>query len=101
MEAKKTAKSTTEINVKAIIAILVFSGLIATFNETILNVALSSLMVEFNVTAGTIQWLITAYMIVVAVSVPVTAFLIQSFKTKQLFLTAMAILLVGTICAFC
>lgn len=97
MESKNTQK---KINTNAIIAVLVFSGLIATFNETILNVALSPLMVEFNVTAGTIQWLITAYMIVVAVSVPVTAFLIQSFKTKQLFLTAMAILLVGTICAF-
>lgn len=83
MQTKKTAKITTGVNTKAIIAVLVFSGLIATFNETILNVALSPLMAEFNVTAATIQWLITAYMIVVAVSVPVTAFLIQSFKTKQ------------------
>lgn len=101
MEAKKTAKITTEVNTKAIIAVLVFSGLLATFNETILNVALSPLMVEFNVTAGTVQWLITAYMIVVAVLVPVTAFLIQSFKTKQLFLAAMGILLIGTICGIC
>ena len=31
-------------------------------------------MVEMNVTAGTIQWIITAYMIVVSVMVPVTAF---------------------------
>jgi len=97
MEAKKTAG----INTNAIIAVLVFSGFIATFNETILNVALSPLMVEFNVTAGTIQWIITTYMIVVAVLVPVTAFLIQTFKTKQLFLAAMAILLVGTICGAC
>ena len=45
MEAKKTEKSIKkDINVKVIIAILVFSGLVATFNETILNVALSTLM---------------------------------------------------------
>lgn len=101
MEAKKTEKITTGANTKAIIAVLVFSGLIATFNETILNVALSPLMAEFNVTAGTIQWIITAYMIVVAVLVPVTAFLIQTFKTKQLFLAAMGILLIGTIFGAC
>ncbi len=101
MEAKKTAKFTTGINTNAIIAVLVFSGLIATFNETILNVALYPLMAEFNVTAGTVQWIITAYMIVVAVLVPVTAFLIQTFKTKQLFLAAMGILLIGTICGAC
>jgi len=99
METKKTKKSITGINVKAIIAVLVFSGFIAVFNETILNVALSSLMVEMNVTAGTIQWIITAYMIVVAVLVPITAFLIQTFEIKKLFLSAMAIFLFGTICA--
>lgn len=100
MEAKKTEKSIKkDINVKVVIAILVFSGLVATFNETILNVALSSLMKEMNVTAGVVQWIITAYMIVVAVLVPVTAFLIQTFKTKQLYLTAMTILLIGTISA--
>jgi len=95
----ETKKSITSVNVKVIIGILVFSAFIAVFNETILNVALSSLMVEMNVTAGTIQWIITAYMIVVAVLVPVTAFLIQTFETKQLYLSAMTIFLVGTICA--
>ena len=101
MEAKKTAKFTTGINTKAIVAVLVFSAFIAVFNETILNVALSPLMVEMKVTPGTIQWIITAYMIVVAVLVPVTAFLIQSFETKQLYLGAMTLLLLGTICAAC
>lgn len=101
MEAIQTAKSTTKINTKAIIGILVFSAFIATFNETILNVALSPLMKEMSITAGTIQWLITGYMIVTSVMVPVTAFLIQSFETKQLYLGAMALLLIGTISAAC
>ena len=34
MEIKKTENCKNVINTKAIIAILVFSGLIATFNET-------------------------------------------------------------------
>lgn len=91
----KTKKSITSVNINAIVAVLVFSGFIATFNETILNVALPTLMAEMNVTAGTIQWIITAYMIVVAVLVLVTAFLIQTFKTKQLYLSAMTIFLLG------
>lgn len=99
MEAIQTAKSETKFSSKAIIGILVFSAFIATFNETILNVALSPLMKEMNITAGTIQWLITGYMIVTSVMVPVTAFLIQSFETKQLYMGAMTLLLLGTICA--
>jgi DHA2 family lincomycin resistance protein-like MFS transporter len=94
-------KNTKKINTTAIIAVLVFSAFIATFNETVLNVALSGIMKEMNVTAGTVQWLITAYMIVTSVMVPVTAFLIQTFKTKQLFLSALGLLLIGTICAAC
>lgn len=101
MEATQTLKSKTKINTKAIIGILVFSAFIATFNETILNVALSPLMSEMNITAGTIQWLVTGYMIVTSVMVPVTAFLIQSFETKHLYLGAMGILLIGTICSAC
>ena len=93
--------STKKINATAIIAVLVFSAFIATFNETILNVALSGIMKEMNVTAGTVQWLITAYMIVTSVMVPVTAFLIQTFKTKKLFLIALGLLLLGTVFSAC
>lgn len=93
--------STKKLNPTAITSVLVFSAFIATFNETILNVALSGIMKEMNVTAGTVQWLITAYMIVTSVMVPVTAFLIQTFKTKRLFLSALGLLLLGTVCSAC
>ena len=94
-------KTTNKINVTKIIAVLVLSAFIATFNETILNVALSGIMKEMNVTAATVQWLITAYMIVTSVMVPVTAFLIQTFKTRNLFYSALGLLLIGTVCAAC
>ncbi|MCB2353825.1 DHA2 family efflux MFS transporter permease subunit [Clostridium estertheticum] len=97
----ETTKPTKKFNSNAIIGVLAFSAFLAVFNETILNVALSPLMTEMNVTAGTVQWIITAYMIVVSVMVPITAFLIQTFETKHLFLGAMTLLLVGTICAAC
>jgi len=94
-------KTTKKINATAIIAVLVLSAFIATFNETILNVALSGIMKEMSVTTATVQWLITAYMIVTSVMVPVTAFLIQTFKTRNLFFSALGLLLIGTICAAC
>lgn len=98
MELKKTVKTTKQENVTAIISALVLSAFIATFNETILNVALANIMKDINVGAQTIQWVITAYMIVTSVMVPVTAFLIQTFKTKSLFLGALSLLLLGTVC---
>jgi drug resistance transporter, EmrB/QacA subfamily len=99
MNKKNKVENNQGISFIRIIAILVASAFVATFNETILNVALSAIMKDMNVSAGTVQWLVTAYMTVAAVMVPVTAFLIQSFKTRKLFLSAMGLLLIGTICA--
>lgn len=99
MRRIETVRSRAEINVKATLAVLALSGFLSVFNETILNVALNTLMEEMNVTAGTIQWIVTAYMIIVSFMVPVTAFLIQSFELKKLYLGSMMILLIGTICA--
>ena len=42
-----------EINTKLIIAVLVFSAFIGTFNETILNVALNPIMNDFHIDSGT------------------------------------------------
>ena len=96
---EKSEVKEEKINTKIILGVLVFSAFIGVFNETILNVALNTLMDEMSVTAATIQWIVTAYMIVVSVMVPVTAFLIQTFETKKLYLGAMTFLLIGTICA--
>jgi DHA2 family lincomycin resistance protein-like MFS transporter len=79
--------------------VLLFGGFLSLFNETILNVAFSKLMLEMKVSANTIQWLTTGYVLVVGILVPVTAFLIHSFTTKRLFLSAMILFLFGTILA--
>jgi len=96
---KNNLKVDKKCNVKAIMAVLLFGGFLSLFNETILNVAFAKIMVELKVTATTVQWLATAYMLVVGMLVPITAFLIHRFTTKQLFLSAMILFLLGTILA--
>jgi len=102
MKAIKTITNQVKnkkFNILPIMIVLLLGGFISLINETILNVALSKLMVEMGVTAGTIQWLATGYMLVIAISVPVTAFLIKTFTTKQLYISAMMLFLIGTISA--
>ena len=73
--------------------------MVALLNETLLGNALTVLMKEFGVTASTIQWLSTAYMLVVGVLVPITALLQQWLTTRQMFLIAMVTFLAGTLIA--
>lgn len=87
----------TKKNPWLIVGVLVFCTMIATFNETILNVALLPIAEELSISSATAQWLITCYMLVSTVMVPVTAFLYQSIPTKRLCFGAMGILLIGGI----
>ncbi|MFD2327881.1 MDR family MFS transporter [Cohnella sp. GCM10020058] len=75
---------------------LIIGAFVAILNETLLGNALPDLMKEFNVGATTIQWLSTAYMLVIGVLVPITALLQQWFTTRQMFLSAMTLFLIGT-----
>src|SRR5690606_8349562 len=80
---------------------LVIGAFFAILNETLLNVAFTDLMTEFSVSAATIQWLATGFMLVVGILVPITALLTGWFTTRQMFLGAMVIFTIGTIiCGF-
>ncbi|WP_026881953.1 MDR family MFS transporter [Clostridium akagii] len=89
----------THYNSKSIMFVLLLGGFISLFNETILNVAFPTLMAEMHITATAAQWLTTGYVLVVGILLPVTAFLIHTFTTKQLYVSAMLIFLVGTVLA--
>lgn len=82
---------------------IIFVLLIATFvvilNETIMNVALPRLMSELNISATTVQWLATAFMLTMAVVIPMTGFVLQRFSTRTVFLAAMGLFSLGTLVA--
>jgi len=84
-----------------IVAVLIIGAFVAILNETLLNIAFPDLVHEFGIQLSTVQWLSTAYMLVIGVLVPVTALLQQWFTTRQMFLSALLLFLSGTvICGF-
>lgn len=90
---------TSNLKHTPILIALLLGAMVALLNETLLGNALTVLMKEFGVTASTIQWLSTAYMLVVGVLVPITALLQQWLTTRQMFLIAMVTFLAGTLIA--
>jgi EmrB/QacA subfamily drug resistance transporter len=77
--------------------IMILGAFFTIFNQTTMTVALPTIMDVFSIDASTGQWLTTGYMLVNGVLIPVTGFLMQRYTTRQLFLSAMVIFLVGTI----
>ncbi|UXH46768.1 DHA2 family efflux MFS transporter permease subunit [Rossellomorea vietnamensis] len=77
--------------------IMILGAFFTIFNQTTMTVALPTIMDVFSIDASTGQWLTTGYMLVNGVLIPVTGFLMQRYTTRQLFLSAMLIFLVGTV----
>ena len=80
-----------------IIAILLAGAFVSILNSTLLNVALPSMMTDFDVSATTIQWLATGYMLINGIIIPTTAYLIQKYSVRNLFITAMILFTIGTV----
>lgn len=62
-----------------------------------MNVALPSIMEDLDIVESTAQWITTGFMLVNGVLIPITAFLMEKFSTRQLFLTAISLFALGTL----
>lgn len=80
----------------AAVGIMSFAGVVV---ETALNIAFPALMKEFGVTTAVVQWVTTAYLLVLSAIMPISSFLNRRFRNKTLFLAAMAVFVAGTRCA--
>ncbi len=82
-----------------ILAVLMIGAFIAFLNNTLLNIALPSIMKDLAIEPSTAQWLSTGFMLVNGVLIPTSAFLIQKYSVRRLFLLAMTLFSAGTILA--
>lgn len=82
-----------------LIALLVGAAFVVILNETIMGVALPQLMAEFGVTAATAQWLTTAFLLTMAVVIPISGFLLTRLPLRTVFVLAMSSFTLGTLTA--
>ena len=80
---------------------LIVGGLAPIFDSTIVNVALKSLAADLGVQIATIQWVSTAYLLSLAISIPVVAWAELRFGSRRVWIAALLVFLVGSVaCSF-
>ncbi len=72
-------------NIFIISGVFLLGAFICFLNSTFMNVALSDIMKDLNISVSTVQWLSTGYMLATGIIIPFTAFLIDKFKNRTLF----------------
>lgn len=82
-----------------VIWLLLAAAFVAILNETTMGVAIPHLIDDLGITAVQAQWLTTAFMLTMAVVIPITGFLLQMFPTRRVFIGAMSLFSLGTLLA--
>lgn len=87
------------IDLKLLLSILAtgamtFGGIVA---ETAMNVTFPTLMKEFQVNTAAVQWITTGYLFILALIIPLSAYLKRKYKMKNLFAAASFLFILGTV----
>lgn len=76
---------------------LMLGAFVGMLSETSLNIALPQLMDTFSLEAGTAQWLITGYMLVIGIILPFSSLLSKWFTTRQITIFALLDFITGAV----
>ena len=79
------------------IYVLLAAAFMAILNETVMSVAIPVVKADLNISAATAGWLTTAFLLTMAVVIPVTGFLIASVRFRTLFAINQGLFVVGTL----
>lgn len=74
---------------------MLIGGFVGMLSETSLNIALPNLMTQLHVSVGTVQWLVTGYMLVIGIVLPLSSLLTKWFSTRSLIIFALCDFIVG------
>lgn len=77
--------------------VLMSGAFITILNQTLLGTALPPIMEDLQLSESTAQWLQSVFMLVNGIMIPITAFLIDKFTNRGLFMTAMGLFTFGTL----
>ena len=77
--------------------VLLVGAVAVQLDMTIISVALDTLGREFHATLSTIQWVLTAYLLALAMVIPLTGWAVERFGGKRMWMLSLALFLGGSV----
>jgi len=79
-----------------VVIVLILGTFMAILDTTIVNVAIDPLAQDLHTKLVTIQWIVTGYILSIAVVAPLTGWAASRFGTKRLYIGALVVFTVGS-----
>lgn len=77
--------------------IMVIGSLAPLLDSTMVNVAIKTIAGELNSTVSIIQWVITGYVLAMAIAVPVSGWAVNRFGGKRIYMFSLAVFFIGSV----
>jgi DHA2 family multidrug resistance protein len=94
---KPEARKGETVSPYLILFILSFAVLMTSLDSTIVNVAIAKLQVAMGATTDAVQWVITAYLLALAIGLPAAGWCADNFGYKFMFRLALALFTTGSL----
>src|SRR5450755_201383 len=89
-----------EPHVMRVAIVVVLGAIMSVLDTTIVNVALHDMSGDLHASLGSIQWVITGYLLSLAAVIPVTGWAVRRFSARRLYLIALVVFTLGSaLCA--
>lgn len=83
------------------VGVVMIGASLSFLDSTVVNVALHTLSVDLHAGLGTVQWVVTAYLLALAAVIPVTGWAARRFGAARLYVAALAVFTVGSVLCAC
>ncbi len=84
----------------AMMALMLTSNLLASFNQSLMNIALDQVAIDFHVSLSMANWMVLGFTIVAATTITMAATLLKRFGLRKIMLFGYVASLVGSLLGF-
>jgi EmrB/QacA subfamily drug resistance transporter len=85
-----------DAQLRGLAIVVVLGTIMSIFDTTIVNVAIDTLARQFHTDIATIQWVSTAYLLALAIVIPLTGWSIERFGAKRVYMLSLSLFLIGS-----
>ena len=80
--------------------IFIIAAAILSAAQSVVTTGLADIMIDFQISSTTAQWIYSSFLLVLGVMIPLSAYFTRRFKVKTILLSSLILFLIGSIIAF-
>jgi EmrB/QacA subfamily drug resistance transporter len=86
-----------EADLRKVSVVVALGAIMTVIDSTIVNVAVHVLGRDLGASLGTIQWVLTGYLLALSMTIPVTGWAIERFGARKVWLIALSLFIAGSV----